>query len=168
MPDKTLAELAKEIRENPDSKALNQNALDTLMERYGRDTPLGDVLQVAVDKLLPDVGYRPDVEEVDTAIFNILDAMHDIDDTIPSPTEEESRRWAAQYMQNFQPSGGRRSRISRKFDKCVKKVRRTVKARKGSSKESAAIAICATSVLHPRGRTIKRYRKGRLTTQKKR
>jgi hypothetical protein len=55
----------------------------------------------------------------------------------------------------------------KKFDRCVKSVRRTVKARKGSNKESAAIAICVKSVLHPRGRTIKRYRKGRLTTQKK-
>ena len=54
-----------------------------------------------------------------------------------------------------------------KFDRCVKAVRRTVKARKGSNKESAAIAICTKSVLHPRGRTLKRYRKGRLTTQRK-
>jgi hypothetical protein len=46
-------------------------------------------------------------------------------------------------------------------------VRKTVKARKGSTKESAAIAICVTSVLHPRGKTLKRYRTGRLVTQKK-
>lgn len=57
--------------------------------------------------------------------------------------------------------------LSRKFDRCVKRVRTTVRARKGSSKESAAIAICTTSVLHPRGKTLKRYRKGRLTMQKK-
>lgn len=63
--------------------------------------------------------------------------------------------------------GGKRSTISGKFDRCVKSVRRTVKARKGSNKESAAIAICTTSVLHPRKRTIKRYRKGRLTTQRR-
>ena len=55
------------------------------------------------------------------------------------------------------------SRISSKFDKCVKSVRKTVKAR---NKESAAIGICTKSVLHTRGRTMKRYRKGRLTTQK--
>ncbi len=65
------------------------------------------------------------------------------------------------------PQGGKRSAISKKFDKCVKSVRRTVKARKGSTKESAAIAICATSVLYPRKRTIKRYRKGRLVTQRR-
>lgn len=60
-----------------------------------------------------------------------------------------------------------RTRLSSKFNTCVKSVRRTVKARKGSNKESAAIAICTKSVLQKRGRTLKRYRKGRLTTQRK-
>lgn len=60
-----------------------------------------------------------------------------------------------------------KTRLSSKFNKCVKSVRRTVRARKGSTKESAAIAICTKSVLQKRGRTIKKYRKGRLTTQKK-
>lgn len=53
-----------------------------------------------------------------------------------------------------------------KFDRCVKAVSKTVKPRKGSTKESAAIAICTKSVLFPRGKTIKRYRKGRLRTQR--
>jgi hypothetical protein len=64
--------------------------------------------------------------------------------------------------------GAKRRSQSSKFGSCVKAVRKTVKARKGSSAESAAIAICTKSMLHPRGRTIKRYRKGRLTTQKRR
>lgn len=55
------------------------------------------------------------------------------------------------------------SGISSKFDRCVKSVRKTVKAR---NKESAAIGICTKSVLQTRGRTLKRYRKGRLITQK--
>ena len=55
--------------------------------------------------------------------------------------------------------------MATKFDKCVKSVRKTVKARKGSTKESAAIAICTTSVLYPRGRTLKSYRKCKLMTQ---
>ena len=54
-----------------------------------------------------------------------------------------------------------------KFDRCIKSVRKTVRARKGSTKESASIAICVTSVLHPRGRTMKSYRRRRLLTQKK-
>lgn len=60
-----------------------------------------------------------------------------------------------------------RTRISSKFNRCVKSVKRTVRARKGSNKESAAIAICTKSVLQKRGRTMKKYRRGRLITQKK-
>jgi hypothetical protein len=63
--------------------------------------------------------------------------------------------------------GGRRSTVSTKFNRCVKSVRKTVKARRGSSKESAAIAICTTTILHPRKRTLKSYRRGRLVTQKR-
>lgn len=59
-------------------------------------------------------------------------------------------------------TGGAQTRISKKFDTCVKSVR----ARKGSNKESAAIAICTTSVLQKRGRTMRKYRKGRLQTQR--
>ena len=57
--------------------------------------------------------------------------------------------------------------FTKRFNRCVKSVRKTVKARKGSTKESAAIGICVKTVLHRRGRTMKSYRKGRLTTQKK-
>lgn len=65
------------------------------------------------------------------------------------------------------PKGGKTSKIGRKFGRCVKAVRKTVKSRKGSTTEAAAIAICTKSVLQTRGKTLKRYRKGRLTTQKK-
>jgi hypothetical protein len=68
----------------------------------------------------------------------------------------------------FQPLGGRKTRkLGNKFSRCVKSVRKTVRARPKSSTESAAIAICTKSVLQTRGLTMKRYRKGRLTTQRK-
>lgn len=57
--------------------------------------------------------------------------------------------------------------ISKKFNRCVKSVKKTVRARKGSNKESAAIAICTKSVLQTRGRTMKSYSRKRLITQKK-
>ncbi len=66
--------------------------------------------------------------------------------------------------------GGRKI-TARKFCKCIKAVKRTVKARKGSNKESAAIAICTKSMLQSRGRTLKKVRcRGapRLETQKRR
>lgn len=67
----------------------------------------------------------------------------------------------------FKLKGGKLSKIGKTFGRCVKSVRRTVKARKGSTAESAAIAICTKSVLQTRGKTLKRYRKGKLVTQKK-
>jgi hypothetical protein len=64
--------------------------------------------------------------------------------------------------------------LSSKFCRCVKKVAKTIKLRKGqkktaSAKESAAIAVCTTSILHTRGRTLKKFscKKGaKLQTQK--
>jgi len=64
----------------------------------------------------------------------------------------------------------RRNSLSKRFCRCIKQVRRTVKsvARGPSGKEQAAIAICVRSVLGSRGRTLKRFKCGRkpqLTTQ---
>ena len=58
----------------------------------------------------------------------------------------------------------RRLTQTQKFCKCIKKVRKTVKNEKGP------IAICVSSILHTRGRTLKRFtcgKKGRLITQKR-
>jgi hypothetical protein len=60
------------------------------------------------------------------------------------------------------PLGGGLNQTQR-FCKCIKKVRKTVKNEKGP------IAICVSSVLHTRGRTLKRFkcgRHGRVITQK--
>ena len=48
---------------------------------------------------------------------------------------------------------------TKRFCRCIKKVQKTVKARKGSSKESGAIAICVTSVLQgkTKKRTLKKF-----------
>ena len=57
-----------------------------------------------------------------------------------------------------------------RFCRCIKRVRNTVKLRKGrgpEAREKAAIAICVKSVLQGRGRTLKKFscRKHRLQTQ---
>ena len=62
-------------------------------------------------------------------------------------------------------------RLSNTFCRCIKSVRKTIKARKGSTKEQGAIAVCVKSVLQTRGRTLKKFKCGpkqRLVTQKKR
>jgi len=64
--------------------------------------------------------------------------------------------------------------LAKLFCRCIKKVRRTVKLRKGTkataaNKEAAAIAICTRSVLGRRGKTLKRFScraKPMLKTQK--
>jgi hypothetical protein len=68
--------------------------------------------------------------------------------------------------------GTSRKMLAGKFCRCIKKVRRTVKARgtkQGKTqKESAAIAICVRSVLGTRGRTLRKFKCGtkpRLQTQ---
>jgi hypothetical protein len=70
--------------------------------------------------------------------------------------------------------------LTKNFCHCVKKVRKTIKLRRGSprtkqEKESAAIAVCTKSVLQSRGLTMRKVRcgpsgpkKARLLTQKKR
>jgi hypothetical protein len=43
--------------------------------------------------------------------------------------------------------------IGTRFCKCIKKVRKTIKSKKGT-KEQAAIAICVNSVLHTKKKTL--------------
>ena len=60
-------------------------------------------------------------------------------------------------------------RLANTFCRCIKSVRKTIKARKGSTKEQGAIAVCVKSVLQTRGKTLKKFRCGpkqRLRTQK--
>ena len=57
-----------------------------------------------------------------------------------------------------------------KFCRCIKSVRKTIKARKGSTAEQGAIGVCVKSVLHSRGKTVKKFNCGKriLKTQKRR
>lgn len=104
-------------------------------------------------------------------IYGVLDkgekhlAKPEVKAEIQKNVEEFKKRNA--MLPPNQSSKGGRTRLSSKFNRCVKSVKKTVKARKGSNKESASIAICTKSVLHKRGRTIKRYTRKRLITQKK-
>jgi hypothetical protein len=59
---------------------------------------------------------------------------------------------------------------AKKFCKCIKAVRKTIKAREGSTKEQGAIAVCVKSVVQTKTKTIKKFncgRKPRLTTQRR-
>jgi hypothetical protein len=56
----------------------------------------------------------------------------------------------------------KKTQVNKKFDRCVKLVMMS------NNPEAKAIAICTKSVLFKRGLTIKRFRKGRLVTQRRR
>jgi hypothetical protein len=53
--------------------------------------------------------------------------------------------------------------LAKEFCSCIKKVRKTVKVRKGQNKtfkgrEKAAIGICVKSVIQTKGKTLKRFK----------
>jgi hypothetical protein len=65
--------------------------------------------------------------------------------------------------------------LSKRFCKCIKKVRKTIRLRPSQrrggneAKEQAAIAVCVKSVLQTKGKTLRRFkcgRKPRIQTQK--
>jgi hypothetical protein len=57
----------------------------------------------------------------------------------------------------------RPSPLAKNFCHCIKKVRKTVKVRPSQNKslkgrEKAAIGICVKSVLHTRGKTLRKFK----------
>jgi hypothetical protein len=64
--------------------------------------------------------------------------------------------------------------LSKNFCHCIKKVRKTVKLRRGQKntpigREKAAIGICVKSVIQTKGKTLRKFKCGRrphLMTQK--
>ena len=64
--------------------------------------------------------------------------------------------------------------LGNEFCRCIKKVRKTVKVRRGQNntlkgREKAAIGICVKSVIQTRGKTLKKFKctpKPHLLTQK--
>lgn len=50
-----------------------------------------------------------------------------------------------------------RESIQKRFCACIKKVRKTIKSRKNSTKEQGAIAVCVKSVLQSKGKTLKKF-----------
>ena len=115
--------------------------------------------------------YRKELEEEDAECERLgaaLDASRNRITGRPHGLQGQDALRALKEAGCVQDGARRKSRkLGNKFNRCVKSVRQTVRARPKSTKESAAIAICTKSVLQTRGRTMKRYRKGRLITQKK-
>ncbi len=162
--------LAEKLRANPSPTTLAEVAKDfvTVELPLPPSKDAKSTVQYLIDGKLPSKDDEDGYEfSVAIALGDMFAALMDASGgKVDVPNMRELRQLRDRYVASA-PIGGRRRR-GFKFDRCVKTVRKTVKARKGSNNESAAIAICVTSVLHPKGRTLKRYRKGRLLTQKKR
>ena len=47
--------------------------------------------------------------------------------------------------------------IGKRFCRCIKKVRKTIKARDKSTKEQGAIAVCVKSVLQTKKKTLFKF-----------
>jgi hypothetical protein len=68
----------------------------------------------------------------------------------------------------------RPSSLAKSFCHCIKKVRKTIKVRRGQNKslkgrEKAAIGVCVKSVIQSRGKTLRKFKctpKPYLLTQK--
>jgi hypothetical protein len=118
---------------------------------------------------------RYDIPQSGRAILpNIINTLRRRHPDLSSPIGQQQREKLDQeviewILLSYNRRGGfRRKSQTARFNRCVKGVRKTVKPRPKSTKEAAAIAICTKTLLHSKGRTLKKYRKGkRLMTQKK-
>ena len=152
--------LLASLREEPNTPGVLENTIDALVANRDVDEPTKGILRRSKASLRAGLGER-NLRDLQEYLVTLLEEM-------TGPPLRRAPR-TDYWSENFDLQGGRRRKSqAKRFGSCVKAVRKTVKARKGSSPESAAIAICTTTILHPRGRTIKRYRKGRLLTQRRR
>ena len=163
---KSFAELLGDLTAHPRDVGVMENVMDDLLtgDRGLPDETLYDLEEYVRKIRLPRVRENP---RVVSAIYEYL--VEEVSNRPARPAPVIIPPPLGNAFAEYDLEGGRRRRKSqtKRFGSCVKAVRKTVKARKGSTAEGAAIAICTTSILHPRGRTIKRYRKGRLLTQKR-
>jgi hypothetical protein len=162
---KSFAELLGDLTAHPRDVGVMENVMDDLLtgDRGLRDETLYD-LEEFLRKMRGRARENP---RVVSAIYDYL--VEAVSNRAARPAPVIIPPPLGNAFAEFDLEGGRRRKSqTKRFGSCVKAVRKTVKARKGSNPESAAIAICTTTLLHPRGRTIKRYRKGRLLTQRRR
>ena len=140
---KSFAGKAAELAQAEAKKQATKTALDYISDPANH--------AVAVDAFITLPGDSSHKLAVASAVKNIA-------------TEAEAKLMEPQPPQ----TAGVRSQ-SAKFCSCVKKVKKSITPRRGT-KEGAAIAICSTAILRPRGRTHKKVscRKGRVTTQRRR
>ncbi len=165
---KPYAELLADLGDPPGDAGTMDNIISDILEQI----PEGDMSRPMLEAYQADL--RDKDRRDDPAVRRRIQAyLGYVLARLMRPAEDEGAPLRRGLRVEIPPrqlnfDGGRKLSQTKRFGSCVKAVRKTVKTRKGSNPESAAIAICTKSILFPRGRTIKRYKKGRLITQKRR
>ena len=169
--------LYKSLKLEPSKGVLN-NVLDAI-ETHIRNGMIPDGEQKTLLKNILDNrdAYLADRDQIPPVLHGVLNSLHELDPQETSYVDSQmANRLAMIYERNSpfphpQPAGGaKRKTQAQRFCKCIKSVRKTLKARRGSTKEKGAIAVCTKSVLQTRGRTLKRFKCGkkpRVLTQKR-
>jgi hypothetical protein len=154
------------------------------MYPWGKEDAVNDWIQL-YEYIHPDVTERPQASTDDMRAptlrilrrlaNRVIESGRPVTDmdAMVSETEMSSGSENDLFMRTFNSTlygNGRRTSQKAKFCRCIKQVRKTIRPRKGSTAEQAAIGVCVRSVLHRRGRTVKKFsckKKGRLVTQKR-
>lgn len=117
-------------------------------------------------ELLPELGYP--LEETAKGYKQLRVKVLEKDGTTSfiNPAFLKKSTGGARKTRKAKGRGQSRKFLRGKFCRCIKKVKKTVKARK-VNKEKAAIGICVKSVLGTRKRTLYKFscKKGKLETQ---
>jgi hypothetical protein len=148
------------------NRRLTRADADSMRALLRNDPSAGAAINVLQDLLRYDIA--PSARANAPIVINALRSDYPDLSTHVTPKqvamlEEIIRRILLPSNQN---GGFRRRSQTARFNRCVKTVKKSIVPRPDSNKESAAIAICTKSVLQTRGRTLKKYRKGRIRTQK--
>lgn len=106
-----------------------------------------------------------------TGTLDQLSSITNVSTPMPS-SPPPVRRNIPRLILPAQARGGARAAKStaKKLCKCIKSVRKTIKARPGISKEKGAIAICVKSVVQKKRSTLKKFKCGKkpsLITQRR-
>jgi len=158
-----LQTLLNSLREEPNTPGVLENTIDALVANRDVEEDEKEGLRAAKLVLRNAATAQETVRA--SVVRSVQEYLVTLLEEMTGPPLRRSLAVEIPPPPDFNQGGRRRKSQTKRFGSCVKAVRKTVKARKGSTAEGAAIAICTTTLLHPRGRTIKRYRKGRLLTQ---
>jgi hypothetical protein len=182
MNQQKIRELYRDLQNtpSPESKYAASSAVVTIITDSGFSLPEKAKEKVDRGRGFLSYGYselNANSENMKTTIEDLKEVLRTIYSMVEHGTtgdemaDETELTGVEDFFSNLWRRGGmRRKSQTARFCRCIKSVRKTLKARKGSTKEQGAIAVCVKSVLHRKGKTVKKFtcgKKMRLVTQKR-